>query len=133
MSYSSDFCMAVAFMIFIMELQRNGGRSAAIAENRNLPLNHLRQSYVFSKKKYEFLHFTLINFKYFTIQPKKSVQCKCIKMIQKCITQREMAKKNSAVAAVSPPFLRSSRINIIKATAIPKLTAVTHFLAEFLR
>ncbi len=38
----------------------------------------------------------------------------------------------SAVAAVSPPFLRSSLINIIKATAIPKLTAVTHFLAEFL-
>ncbi len=34
---------------------------------------------------------------------------------------------------VSPPFLRSSRINIIKATAIPKLTGVTHFLAEFLR
>ncbi len=37
-----------------------------------------------------------------------------------------------AVAAVSPPFLQSSLINIIKATAIPKLTAVTHFLAEFL-
>ncbi len=30
-------------------------------------------------------------------------------------------------SAVSPPFLRSFRINIIKATAIPKLTAVTHF------
>ena len=39
----------------------------------------------------------------------------------------------SAVEAVSPPFLRSSLTNIIKATAIPKLTAVTHFLAEFLR
>ncbi len=39
----------------------------------------------------------------------------------------------SAVAAVLPPFLRSSLINIIKVTAIPKLTAVTHFLAEFLR
>ncbi len=37
----------------------------------------------------------------------------------------------SAVEAVSPPFLRSSLTNIIKATAIPKLTAVT-FLAEFL-
>ena len=31
------------------------------------------------------------------------------------------------------PFLRSSLINIIKATAIPKLTAITHFLAEFMR
>ena len=39
----------------------------------------------------------------------------------------------SAVATVSSPFLRSSLINIIKATAIPKLTAVTHILAEFLR
>ncbi len=54
-------------------------------------------------------------------------------MIQKCLIQREMAKKIggrlrfSAVAVVSPPFLRSSVINIIKATAIPKLTAVTHF------
>ncbi len=49
-------------------------------------------------------------------------------------------KKNSAadggfaaVAAILQPFLRSSLINIIKATAIPMLTAVTHFLAEFLR
>ena len=32
-----------------------------------------------------------------------------------------------ADAAVLPPFLRSSLINIIKATAIPKLKAVTHF------
>ncbi len=39
----------------------------------------------------------------------------------------------SGVAAVLPPFLRSSLINIIKATAMPKLTAVTHFLAELLR
>ena len=58
----------------------------------------------------------------------------------KCLIQRGMAKKKfggrwrfSTVAAVSPPFLRSSLINIIKATAIPKLTAVTHFLTEFLR
>ncbi len=39
----------------------------------------------------------------------------------------------SAVAVVSPPFYRSSLINIIKATTIQKLTAVTHFLDEFLR
>ena len=52
-------------------------------------------------------------------------------MIQKCLIQREMAKKKlgnrwrfSAVEVL---------INIIKATALPKLTAVTHFLAEFLR
>ena len=57
-------------------------------------------------------------------------------MIQKCIIQREMVKKIgrrwrfSAVAAVSPPFLRSSLINIIKANAIPKLTAVTHFFGR---
>ena len=38
-----------------------------------------------------------------------------------------------AIAAVSQPFFRSSLINIIKATAIPKLTAVTSFLSEFLR
>ena len=60
-------------------------------------------------------------------------------MIQKCLIKREMAKKIggrwrfSAVAAISPPFFRSSLINIMKATAIPKLTAVTPFLAEFLR
>ena len=36
-------------------------------------------------------------------------------MIQKCIIKREMAKKKSAVL---PPFLRSSMINIIKATLI---------------
>ncbi len=35
---------------------------------------------------------------------------------------------NGGFASVS-----SSLINIIKATAIPKLTAVAHFLAEFLR
>ena len=34
-------------------------------------------------------------------------------------------RRFSAVAAVSLPFLRSSLINIIKATAISKLTAVT--------
>ena len=57
---------------------------------------------------------------------------------QNCQGYRDMTsdKKNrrfSAVATVSPPFLRSSLINIIKATVIPKLTAVTHFLTEFLR
>ncbi len=46
---------------------------------------------------------------------------------------RNGKKKFRRLMAVSPPFLRSSLINIIKATAIPKLTAVTHFLAEFLR
>ena len=44
-------------------------------------------------------------------------------MIQKCLIQREMAKKNPAADG----GFRSSLINIIKATAIPKLTAVTHF------
>ena len=38
-----------------------------------------------------------------------------------------------AILIFFAPFLRSSLINIIKATAIPKLTAVTHLLAEFLR
>ena len=38
-------------------------------------------------------------------------------------------KKNQRI---SPPFICSSLLKIIKATAIPKLTAVTHFLAEFL-
>ena len=33
------FDMAVAFMMFIKELQRNGGETAAIAENRHLPPN----------------------------------------------------------------------------------------------
>ena len=57
-------------------------------------------------------------------------------MIPKCLIQREMAKKFGGrwrFSAVSLPFLRSSLINIIKATAIPKLTAVTHILVEFLR
>ena len=31
--------MAVAFMIFIKELRRNGGETAATAENRHLPPN----------------------------------------------------------------------------------------------
>ncbi len=39
----------------------------------------------------------------------------------------------SALSAVSPQFLHSSLINIIKATAIPNLTAVSHYLAEFMR
>ena len=38
-------------------------------------------------------------------------------------------KKNQLQMAVSPPFPN----NIIKVIVIPKLTAVTHFLAEFLR
>ena len=45
------------------------------------------------------------------------------KMIQKYLIQREMAKKIGGrwqFSAVSPPFLRSSIINIIKETAIPK-------------
>ncbi len=31
--------MAVAFMMFILELRRNGGETAATAENRNQPPN----------------------------------------------------------------------------------------------
>ena len=57
-------------------------------------------------------------------------------MIQKCLIQREMAKKirrQMAVATVSPTFFRSSLLYIIKATAIPKLTAVTDFLVELMR
>ncbi len=38
----------------------------------------------------------------------------------------------SAVAEVTPPFLHSSLMNIMKATAIPNLTAVNHFLAVFM-
>ena len=38
----------------------------------------------------------------------------------------------SVVAAVLPPFLCSSLIIIIKATVIPKLTALSHVLDEFL-
>ena len=53
---------------------------------------------------------------------------KCEKWQQK--NRRQMGF--SSVAAVSPPLLRSSLINIIKTTTIPKLNAVTHFLAEFL-
>ncbi len=41
--------------------------------------------------------------------------------------------KFSAIAAVLLPFLDSSIIYNIKATAKPNLTAVTHFWAEFLR
>ncbi len=50
-----------------------------------------------------------------------------------------MAKLHSAalgsfaVAAVPQPFLHSSLINIKNATAIPNLTAVNNFLAEFMR
>ena len=57
-------------------------------------------------------------------------------MIQNCLIQREMAKKIFAGDGGSGGFaavFRSFLINIIKATAIPKLTALTHFLAEFLR
>ncbi len=50
-------------------------------------------------------------------------------MIQKCLIQREMAKQDGGFADVSSQFL----IKLIKATAIRKLTAVTHFLVEFLR
>ena len=34
-----SFGMAVASMMFIKELRRNGGKTAAIAENRHLPPN----------------------------------------------------------------------------------------------
>jgi len=34
-----SFGMAVAFMMFIKELRRNGGETAATAENRHLPPN----------------------------------------------------------------------------------------------
>ena len=53
-------------------------------------------------------------------------------MVQKCLFQQEMAKKSASDGGLWR-FLRSSLINIIKVTAIPKLTAVTNFLAEFLR
>ena len=136
------------------------------AENRHFPPNFFfaisrwiihfwiiwAQLIFFQKNYNNIFHLTLVIFQIFYYSTKKitSFQCKCkvifwkkiswSQMIQKCIIQREMAKKNfggwwrfSAVAVVSPPFLRSSLINIIKATAIPKLTAVTLFLAEFLR
>ena len=83
--------MVVAFMVFIKELRRNGGKTVV--------------SYL------------------------KYYKCKNVGVKKKFGGRWRF----SAVAAVSPPFLRSSLINIIKATTIPKLTAVTHFLAEFLR
>ena len=51
-------------------------------------------------------------------------------MIPKCLIQREMPKKESAADGGfrrKRRFRRRSLINIMKATAIPKLTAVTHF------
>ena len=104
--------MAVAFMMSIKELRRNGGETAATAENRQQqPLNYtflkyLSQTYFFSQK----IALT------FALKKKFGGRWRF-----------------SAVATVSPPFLRSSLIDIIKATVIPKLTAVTHFLAEFPR
>ena len=50
----------------------------------------------------------------------------------KCLIQREMAEKKfgggwqfSVVAAIPQPFLHSSLINLVKATAIPNFIAVT--------
>ncbi len=55
-------------------------------------------------------------------------------MIQDCPIQQEIEKKKSSAADGGfRRFRRSSLINIKKATAIPKLNTVTHFLAEFLR
>ncbi len=42
------------------------------------------------------------------------------------------SRRFSVVALVPPPFLHSSLMNIIKATAIQNLTVVNHFLAEFM-
>ena len=68
--------MAVAFMMFILELRKNGGETAATAENRHLPPNFFlpflaeldifesfEQSYFLLKKiTPTFLHLTLIIF-----------------------------------------------------------------------
>ncbi len=60
-----SFGIAVAFIVFIKELRRNGGETAATAENRQFFLhfslnytflNHLRQTYFFQKN---FLTFAL--------------------------------------------------------------------------
>ncbi len=76
-----SFVMAVALMMFIKVLRRNGGDTAATTENCHLPKNF-------------FLAFF-------------------------------------AELYIFESFETSSLINIIKATATPKLT-VTHFLAELL-
>ncbi len=142
--------MVVAFMMYVKELRRNGGETAIYRRRffchfslNQTFLNHLRPSYFFSKKNYPnifaFDTSNISNILYDSTKKITSVQCKCqgnflrkkiswAQIIQKFIIQREMA-----VAAVSPPCLRSSLIKILKATAIPKLTAVTHFLAALLR
>ncbi len=110
--------MAGAFMQFIKELRRNGGETAATTENRHLPPN---------------IFLPLLAELYISELFEPNI------FFSKKITLTFALKKKfggrwrfSVVAAVSPPFLRSSLTNIIKATVIPKLTNVTHLLAELL-
>ena len=111
--------MAVAFMMFILELRRNGGETAATAENRHQPPNFflpfLAELYI--SESFEPNFFLL---KIFTLK---------FALKKKFGGRWRFFGGSGNFGAV----FRSSLINIIKATAIPKLTAVTHFLAEFLR
>jgi len=97
--------MVVAFMMFIKELRKKGGEIAATAENR-----HCRRLGKFLKKN--------------------KLGSNNSEMYNSARNGKKKFGGRWRFSAVSPPFLRSSLINIIKATATPKLTAATHFLAE---
>ena len=107
------FGMAVTILMFIKELWRKGGRTAANAENRNLV----------SKRVF--------------FEEKNKIVSNAAKTFN---LARNFRWQVSTVAAVLPPFLHGfaavssqSLINIIKATTIPNISVVTLFLAEFLR
>ena len=119
--------MAVAFMMFIKELRRNGGETAATAKNRHLPPNFffaisrwITYFWIIWAQLFFFKKFSLtfaLNTCDFWLNG-KIFKCQ---MIQKCLIQREIAKKNlrqmtvfggcGGFAAVSSHFLNKHHKN----------------------